>query len=203
MKRSTKATLVFVIAVMSILNVRAQRSRDDMESTGVSFGVKAGLNLSNLTEKVSGVKVTYSSVANLTAGGYAIYHLNPSWALQAELLYNGSGAKLSGSGKINMSYLSVPVLAKYAIASSGFSIFAGPQIGFLLSAKSIPDGGSSTDVKSSFKSTDISGVAGADYTFIGGFNISARYQLGLSNIDASGGGTIKNNAINFTVVYAF
>ncbi len=64
--------------------------------------------------------------------------------------------------------------------------------------------GGSTDVKDSFKSTDFSGILGADYTFGAGFNIGARYQLDLSDINNSGSGTtVKNTAFNITVGYTF
>lgn len=206
MKLAVKTGLICFIVIVLSVNVQAQRSRNDKETSteGISFGVKAGLNLSNLKESGGGMSVTYSSLAKVTAGGYALFHLNPSFGIQGELLYSGAGAKASGSGKIVFSYLYVPVLAKYTIANSGFSILAGPQLGFLLSAKSKPDAGGSADVKSYFKSTDVSGVFGADYVLPGGFNIGARYQLGLSDINNSGGGTtIKNTAFNFTVGYTF
>lgn len=206
MKRAIKTVSICIIVVMFVLNVNAQRSGDEMGASteGVSFGVKAGLNLSNLKESGGGMSITYSSLANVTVGGYALFHLKPSFGIQGELLYSGAGAKVSGSGKAVLSYLYIPVLAKYTFANSGFGIFAGPQLGFLLSAKSKPDGGGSTDVKDSFKSTDFSGILGADYTFGAGFNIGARYQLGLSDINNSGSGTtVKNTAFNITVGYTF
>lgn len=104
-----------------------------------------------------------------------------------------------------LNYLTLPVLAKYSFEDAGFGAYLGPQIGYLLSAKGIFEG-DSEDLKEDLKSTDISGIIGVEYFLPAGIGISARYQLGLSNIakDADEGeGSIKNNALTFTLGYRF
>ena len=116
--------------------------------------------------------------------------------------------KLLSSNTANLNYLSVPILVKYAIQSSGFSVSAGPQIGLLLSAKY-----GDTDIKSNLKGTDFSGVIGVEYALPMGIIFSARYQIGFANVGksstTSGSGysynvsdNIKNNALSITVGYA-
>jgi len=97
-------------------------------------------------------------------------------------LYSLLGSKSSDAdddGKLDLSYISVPVLAKYM--NSGFSIVLGPQISFLASAKSKSSEGDE-DLKDQFKSTEMAGVIGAGYTLSNGFGFEARYQVGLSNV---------------------
>ena len=94
-------------------------------------------------------------------------------------------------------------MAKYTIANSGFGIFAGPQFSFLLNAKDTWL--VTTDIKSSMKGTDFSGIIGVDYTCKRGFNLGVRYQLGLSNIAINDpldpSFTQKNRAFSITLGY--
>jgi hypothetical protein len=128
--------------------------------------------------------------------------------LQPELNYSMQGAKGTSSGQdftLAQNYLNVPVLLKYN-HESGFFAETGPQIGFLMSAK-VSGGGVSMDVKSDYKSTDFSWAFGVGY-LIKSVNagIDVRYNLGLSNNEASGsssGGTQKNSVIQIGVFYLF
>ena len=49
------------------------------------------------------------------------------FSFQPELLYSGQGSS------VNLNYLNIPLMAKYNLTKE-FSLEAGPQIGFLLSA---------------------------------------------------------------------
>ena len=226
LKMKKKNILILLVAGLLATTVaNAQKEK----SNGLEYGIKAGVNLASFTLKSSfsnGVPADATSI-NLTgsrttfiAGGFITIPINGGFKVQAELLYAGLGGKKyqttifdpnhSESDSLNFqsSYLEVPVLAKYSFGQSGFSVLAGPQIGFLLSAKDELNG--STDIKSVFKSTDLSGVFGAEYALPMGINFSARYQLGFSNIvknETSGTppdvytASIKNNAFTITVGY--
>jgi len=172
-------------------------------SAQVQFGIKAGANFSTLTgDNSSGVKTK----VGFHAGALVSLPLFSEFSLQPEVMYSGEGAKYSDnsvSGTLNSNYLNVPVLFKYNNAS-GFFAETGPQIGFLLSAKSKFDG-QSYDAKSGFKSTDFSWAFGLGY-LLKDMNIGfdARYNLGLANIGAdSGNGTTKNSVIQVGVFYLF
>ena len=105
---------------------------------------------------------------------------------------------------INQSYLNIPVLAKYQ-HSSGLYGETGPQLGFLLAAN-VKSGGTSQDVKSSYKSTDFSWAFGVGYKIpLIGAGIDARYNLGLSNIAAEqvNGYSVKNSVFQIGVFYLF
>ena len=80
---------------------------------------------------------------------------------------------------------------------------AGPQIGFLLSAKLSYYG--VNDYKSKTESSEIAGVVGAEYALPFGFNISARYQTGFTNIAKDNGEGLndKNKAFTIAVEYGF
>lgn len=198
-------TFLAVATFTAITTVSAQSKKID----GVKIGIKAGINVAN--EKLSPEEEPpSSSLTGLTAGVFATIPVSNEFSVQPELLYSGVGYQLkesSGTTKNIYNYINLPLLAKYTFDNSSFALYAGPQIGFLLSAKQ-KAGGGTADIKKYLKGTDFSGVFGLEYTFPVGVTLSARYQVGLVNIykDPSGdasGGSIKNNAFTITVGYAF
>lgn len=201
-----KKVLLSAVAVMAFMSVSAQETR---------FGVKAGANLSTFTGDVEDAK----SLVGFHVGAFAEIKLTDKFAVQPEILFSTQGAKNEESGagfssedKLNLSYLNIPVMAKYYVAEK-FSLEAGPQIGFLLSAKdkyeySGPGGSDSgkEDVKDGFKSIDFGVNFGAGYDFTENLSVGLRYNLGLSNIadgDDAGDAKVKNSVFSLSVGYKF
>ena len=130
-----KKVIFSAIAVMAFGFANAQ---------DVKYGIKGGLNISNFTGDTEGFD--FKSKAGFNVGGFVEIKLSEKFSIQPELLYSSQGAKLENIGdyvddvfytgdiKFNFSYINVPVMFKYYVAEK-FSIEAGPQIGFLVSAK--------------------------------------------------------------------
>ena len=110
-------------------------------------------------------------------------------------------------------------MAKFYVAE-GFSLEAGPQIGFLLSSKLDYEGvgpgyseSSTEDLKDFTKGIDFGLNFGLGYKMESGLNFGARYNLGLSNfwdlpsdIDPEFGISDfknKNSVIQLSVGYFF
>ena len=173
-------------------------------SAQIQFGVKAGANFATLTGTGSNGATTN---VDFHGGGFAQIPLVNSFFLKPELVYSRQGAKATSDGvvyNINQNYLNIPVLAKYQ-HSSGLYGETGPQLGFLLAAN-VSSGGSSQDVKSSYKSTDFSWAFGVGYKIpLINAGIDARYNLGLSNIAATqvSGYSVKNSVFQLGVFYVF
>jgi hypothetical protein len=106
-------------------------------------------------------------------------------SLQPEILFSSQGVNvkfgtLEVENKLN--YVNLPILLKFYV-SEGLSLDIGPQFGVLISAKqSSSTSSTNIDIKSSYKETDIGLATGVSYNFVGGLNISARYNFGLKNI---------------------
>lgn len=177
-----KKVLLSAVAVMAFMSVSAQETR---------FGVKAGANLSTFGGDAEDAK----SLVGFQVGGFAEIKLTDKFAIQPEILFSTQGAKSEESAlgstaeyKSNLSYLNIPVMAKYYVAEK-FSLEAGPQIGFLLSAKEkyefsgngVSESGKE-DVKDSYESIDFGVNFGAGYDFTENLSVGLRYNLGLSNI---------------------
>ena len=207
-----KKVLLSAVAVMAFMSVSAQETR---------FGVKAGANLSTFTGDADGVK----SLVGFQVGGFAEIKLTDKFAIQPEVLFSTQGGKYKESAlgysqedKLNLSYLNVPVMAKYYVAEK-FSVEAGPQIGFLLSAKdkyeySGPDGSDSgkEDIKDGFKSIDFGVNFGAGYDFTENLSLGLRYTLGLSSVADTpdefedfgfGDITVRNSNLALALAYKF
>ncbi|MBW1654003.1 porin family protein [Flavobacterium quisquiliarum] len=163
-----KKIILSAIALMAFAFTNAQETR---------FGVKGGLNISSL---VGGDVDDTKALIGFQVGGFAEIKIIERLSIQPELLFSTQGTKVDGFGgqdedwKLN--YINVPVLAKFYVTKQ-FTVEAGPQIGFLVSAKA--DG---NDVKDSFKSVDLGFNFGAGYNFTDNFSAGIRYTVGLSNV---------------------
>lgn len=177
----------------------------------ISIGVKAGLNLAD----VQGDDVEDLGIRpSFLAGAYLAVDLSDKFRLQPEVLFVSAGSKgdefdssigrdVEDTYKLN--YVAVPVMFMYRVTSF-FNIQAGPQISFLASAKNVTkidgvDDDIETDIKDTLKGTDFGVNAGVGFDF-GKFNVSARYSIGLSDInDIEGANSVKNHAIQVALGY--
>lgn len=190
-----KKVIIMAAAVLFSFATKAQ---------GVHFGVKGGLNASELHGKgIEDAKTKIGFHAGLLAH---IHTASKSWAVQPEVMYSSEGAKFSSdgeSGKIDLGYINVPVLVQYMF-DNGFRIEAGPQIGFLMNAKAKSnDGDVNTDIKDQFKSTNFSIPVGVGYLTRSGLGFDARYNFGISDIGDMGGDKVTGNNFQFGLFYQF
>lgn len=101
-------------------------------------------------------------------------------------------------------------MIKYYVADK-FNLEAGPQIGFLTSAKTSTklDGYSQTfdeDAKKYFESVDFGLNFGAGYDFTKNVSAGVRYNLGLSNIlktEPGDNSESQNSVFSLSVGYKF
>lgn len=167
----------------------------------VRVGVKAGLNLANITGSDANGFKTH---ANFHVGGLVNIPVSGGFSVQPELIYSGQGAKeeFEGeSGKVNLSYINIPVLAKYTF-NGGFYAETGPQLGFLVSAKE-KIGGQSQDIKDQIKSSDFAWGIGVGYQSEAGFGGGVRYNYGLGKLDKNSNSKVYNSVIQIGVHYLF
>jgi len=190
-----KLFLLSIIAVFAIGSVNAQE---------VKFGAKAGLNLASISGDDTD---DLDSRTAFHLGVVAEIVISDVFSVQPELLYSAQGATESFEGidlDINLDYISLPIMAKYYV-SEGFSLEAGPQVGFLMSAKAKAEG-EEEDLKDFVNGIDFGLNLGLGYKMESGLNFAARYNLGLSNInDEEDSDDFKwnNNVIQLSVGYMF
>ncbi|MDP3359679.1 MAG: porin family protein [Lutibacter sp.] len=191
------------------------------ESFAQQFGIKAGLNLSNMLMKDD--DDTYSDDFKMNPG----FHIGPTMELpinetvsfETGLLLSTKGYKETFDGdtdKYNLLYLDIPLTAKATIDIGGSKIYGifGPYIGIGLSgkAKYEEDGESfeedikfgSDEDEDDLKRLDYGLTIGAGMEF-NAIQIGLSYGLGLANISTytDGGAKISNRVLGISLGYKF
>jgi hypothetical protein len=182
----------------------------------ISYGAKAGLNMSTLTGDVEDAK----SIFGFHVGGFVEIKISEKFAIQPELLYSTQGAKsefqedfegtlVKVSETLNLGYLNIPIMAKYYV-SEKFNIQAGPQIGLNLSAKAKAeasfDGVSfseTVDIKDEVEALDLGFNFGLGYNISEKLFLEGRYNIGLSNISKDSEFKAQNGVFQLSVGYRF
>ena len=168
----------------------------------VQFGLKAGVNLADIDDSQAPTKMR----TGYHFGGLAHIHLNRTWAIQPEVVYSAQGAEYheaayNGTDKVN--YINVPILVQF-MTPQGIRIEAGPQVGFLTSAKFKNRADENEiDIKNTFDNADFSVALGLGYLTPIGLGIDARYNLGVNNVYKNENPTAKNNVWQFGLFYQF
>jgi hypothetical protein len=166
----------------------------------VNIGIKGGVNVYNVRNDNN---TKYDARLGYHFGLLGHIHFNSHFAFQPEIVFSAQGAKFdNGTTKYNLDYINVPALFQYMF-DNGFRLQAGPQVGFLLSAKS-KNNNIITDNKSDLQPIDFGVSIGASYVFPPtGFGIDARYNLGLSNINKNGSVNSTNRGLQLGWFYIF
>ncbi|HSD13017.1 MAG TPA: porin family protein [Flavobacterium sp.] len=182
-----------ILAAVALLAFGFVKAQVKQSASNTRFGIKGGMNVATLTGDEEDTK----SLIGLHIGGIVECKINDKFAIQPELLFSMQGTKYEYSGydgfetyyaedKFKLNYLNIPIMAKY-YAAKKFYIEAGPQIGFLLSARyEYSDsvyGSGEEDAKDYVKSVDFGLNIGAGFDFTDNVFAGVRYNFGLSNIN--------------------
>lgn len=191
-----KQAFLFFSALILGLALQAQ--------TRGSFGLKAGANIYTITGDDFGDNT--SSKIGFHGGVFYRLPIATMLYLQPEALYSAEGIKskeAEASANLSLNYLNVPLMLQLA-APGGFFVETGPQVGFLLSAKTkFTLGGQSEeeDIKEDLNAVAFSWSAGAGYMF-GNVGLGARYNLGLTRLPKEGNdGNNKSNGFQISLIW--
>ena len=167
-----------------------------------NFGIKGGLNAYTI---YSDDNSSADTKIGFHLGLISHIHLGNQFAIQPELIYSTQGSQYtigSTTAKLNLNYVNVPLLFQYMF-DNGFRLMAGPQVGFLVSAKTEIDN-TKTDVKDNLKKIELAFGIGASYVHPpSGFGVDARYNFGLNNINDVGSVNSYNRGLQVGVFYLF
>ncbi|WP_201978641.1 porin family protein [Hymenobacter rubidus] len=165
---------------------------------GISLGAQGGLTTYGLAGKIT--RNTYGKLG-FCGGPVVRWQPLPWLAVQPELLLTqqGAGYEAGASGKgpspnaqqgtIALTYLNVPVLAKFYLAKP-FHLLAGPQLGFLLKGHEVGPPGYYLDANNQLR-----GV------FNGDDDVTAHYGHDFSVV--VGGGADLPNGLTFSLRLAY
>src|SRR5512143_1888562 len=115
-----------------------------LATADVRMGIKAGANVANVNGNFADNVSNWKSQVGFCGGLFLELNLGRILTLQPEVLYTMKGAEatvvegtLTGTGKLRFDYLEIPLLLKLRIPTGPIHpfVFAGPAVGFDLSAK--------------------------------------------------------------------
>jgi len=184
-----KLLLITAITFFGLANVNAQEFH---------LGAKVGINFSTINGDTSFIGKVEPITSIINFGLVGELSFNEKWSFQPELMYSIQGFSVEDD-VVALNYFNIPLMGKYYITKK-LSVEAGPQIGFLLSAK---DEG--RNVKDNFNTLDFGANVGLGYKLNNGLNFGLRYNLGLSNINDVNGSSDKfrNGTLQVSVGYFF
>ena len=198
-------TLSFTLCFVFAVNYSQAQAR---------IGLKAGLNLSTMTLKESGMSLDPKTMTGFHVGLISEIPLNDKLFFQPGILYSTKGSKYSVSGmdvSITPSFVEVPVnvLFKSDLGSAKLLLFAGPYFAFGIGG----DVKSPSDTKAiSYGSGDQKDMKSFDFGLnfgagveVSNFQITAQYGLGLSNLApvTTNSAEMKVRTIGISVAYLF
>jgi hypothetical protein len=196
--QKTLYTLALLAGLSTVAH--AQRGGD------ISLGLKAGASYASFVGAEAGSR---DGLFGFQGGIFANIGLSRMVAFQPELLYSQKGAKIKDvtNASTRLGYLDVPLA--FHVNADGLFFEAGPQVGFLLSAKS-EFGPQSIDVKDQLNSVDLGYLFGLGYQRKTGPGIGLRYNGGFSNLPKAytvGNVTtqphVRNSVFQLYLTYSF
>ncbi len=157
----------------------------------LEIGLKAGANFANTNVDDA------ESITSLHGGVYGLVKI-ANIGIQPEVLISQQGSEFAGGSEIDFSYVNVPVMVKLYLPA-GLNFQVGPQFGILTNAED-EDG---TDLKDSFKNSDLSAAVGLGWDAPFGLQANVRYVLGISDINNLSGGTeVRNRTFQVSIGYS-
>jgi hypothetical protein len=201
-----------IIAFFMLLSssLFAQSKVDEEHENFFRFGVKAGVNIN----KISGQAYTDGFNYNFQGGAFAQFNFSKTFGIQPEISFVQSQSEftndtntiyddLFGGGtqhKAKLNYLEIPVLLNINVGQSKrVKLQLGPSYGALLkqTVDSLKTGGNI------YKNGEWSAIGGL-WIQLPLVNLSARYKLGLSDINGiDNRQTWKNQAIQISAGFTF
>ena len=190
----------FLIGLMTAILITgvASAQHGNAPAGHISLGIKGGVNVYNVHNDDN---TKYDPRTGYHFGLLGHIHFDSHFAVQPEIVYSAQGAKIVDT-KYNLDYINIPVLFQYMF-DNGFRLQAGPQVGFLVSAKS-KNNNDIINIKDNYKPIDFGVSIGASYVFPPtGFGIDARFNIGLSDINKNSAVNSTNRGVQLGVFYIF
>lgn len=214
--------LATAIAALFSTALFAQKMTYDAGKT--TFGVRAGVNLANITgEDASGNDIDYSLRTGFHVGVNAEIPVGTGFYLQPGVLYSQKGAEYKNeAGGVLLNYIEVPVnfVYKPVLGTGRLLLGFGPYVGVGINGKQKLSDGSKSDVefttdydpsdisRAQLRRIDAGGNLLAGYEFSNNISLQLNAQLGLMRLAPDVNGednpvNTKNTGFGISVGYRF
>lgn len=135
-------------------------------SQETSYGVRGGLNISNLDFDPDAT-FTNQHRNGFAFGGFVDYGISENFSVYLEIQYSAEGGK---ADELRADYIQMPIMARFGLGEK-FTLGVGP----LVSLKTWKD-------RDGFATMTFSGVGGIEYMINDELFVDARVHYGFSNI---------------------
>lgn len=199
-----KIILIIAVTVLIIPTAKSQEK--------IQFGVKGGVNFTNMTSNDYLYDEKFKT--GLYLGATVEIPLSKKISIQPEIVYSSQGIKgkafvnypstLPGTMPIvnaehKLDYIKIPVLAKLYLVKN-FSFEIGPSFNFLVNDRFTSDSYTQTDLAEKF---EFGGVIGLSYKVKSNFFVNTNYLIGFSNTLESPFENSKNYGFSAGIGYLF
>lgn len=182
-----------------------------------SVGFRGGLTRTDLSVETDDTNVEFGSKTGIVLGGFVQFPMGESLGLQTGLNYTQKGSEFTdedGTADLELDYFEVPLLAVYAIPSSGpfgVRLMGGPVVSLESSCEvsgeveGVETTADCEDLGIGTKSVDfgiqVGGGAIYDIQGVAALFLDVGYNFGLTNIDddPDEGESAKNRALLVSV----
>ena len=153
----------------------------------IVWGIKGGANVSTL-----GNSAQYKPRIGYHLGTFYSQHIEEQYGWQIGLQYSLQGARdaINPDRRLSYHYLSLPLVMKLYFNGKTFAEL-GPQVGYLLNAKSI-ETGYEEDLTESVNNWDLLGLIGMGHETDSGASMGLRFGYGFLN---TSGGSVGNTVV--------
>jgi hypothetical protein len=176
------------------------------------FGVKAGLNISAISDVKTSVNTMESSAmaVGFLIGASANYAFSDAIGVQAEAVFSQQGGSMKvflqdgsqGDMLLRQNYINIPLLAAITpIRKLPLSVVAGPQLGFCIKRTL---GGEKIASEMYYKTFDLSIAIGVQYMLIEHLAAGLCYNVGVTpsmSYESTEGA--RNNVLQLSVGWVF
>ena len=150
-----------------------------MHAQDIDAGLKAGVNFAQLSGNATN---GFDGRTGFHVGGIVVVELLDYLSVHGEVVYSQQGYSrntMEGEENATLDYINIPVLASFEIPG-GFSLQAGPQVGFNVTKTLEQANGTEVDLDA--EGFDLGVAAGAQYVAPMGLLVQLRYAIGISDV---------------------
>ena len=181
---------IILFFLSSLFVFAAQTSVKAQKTNSQTFGIKGGVNFSNLYVKDA---EDNKMLTGFNLGLFAKLPITKTFSIQPELYYTTKGAQttynstfINGTVQYNFNYLEVPVLFVVNVTDN-FNLHVGPYLGYMLNGKvKNKSNVSAIDFDEKINTEDYNkfdaGIAAGAGVDLGGVSLGARYTYGLTKV---------------------
>ncbi|WP_034247243.1 porin family protein [Aquimarina atlantica] len=161
--------LLLVCTCISIFGIASAQKK-------TSFGLRGGVNISNLSDS------NLETKSGVYIGALLNIRFSELYALQPEIGYSNQGGntKFATGSDVEIHYLSISATNKFFVKNTGLHFLIAPGIDF--DVDDTPVGIVNRDEGNDVTFVDVSIAVGLGYEFKNGIGIEARYKRGTLDV---------------------